>query len=233
MKRKGKVVIIITLGIVCFLLTMIMFMQFKVVYQTDITSIETMREEELQDKLSEWKIKYEEAESQYREALETLRKYKEESSTDSQTKRNLEEELEKLELMLGTTDVKGQGITIKLEDNDDARDVINADKLMILVNYLKEGGAEAVEVNGERIVNSSFFVDVGSYIKINGKRITAPYIVKAIGEPDYMKSVIMGKNGYIEKITEKGISVEVETDRRITIEKYDGSDLTTRYLVEE
>ena len=38
--KKGKISIIITAGIACFILVMIMFMQFKIVYETDKTSSE-------------------------------------------------------------------------------------------------------------------------------------------------------------------------------------------------
>ena len=61
--RKGKNTMIITIGISCFLLVLIIFMQFKVVYQTDITSIDTMREEDLKNELANWKVKYESSEA--------------------------------------------------------------------------------------------------------------------------------------------------------------------------
>ena len=57
----------ITIGIACFALMLVMFMQFKVVEQTDITAIETMRETELRTELADWKAKYEEAETKLEE----------------------------------------------------------------------------------------------------------------------------------------------------------------------
>ena len=60
MKNKGKMIMIITIGIMCVILTTVMFMQFKVVEETDITSIETMREAELRTEIASWKTKYEE-----------------------------------------------------------------------------------------------------------------------------------------------------------------------------
>ena len=45
--KKGKITVTITIAIACFVLAMVMCMQFKIVKQTDITSIEKMREEEL------------------------------------------------------------------------------------------------------------------------------------------------------------------------------------------
>ena len=44
--KKGKITVCITIAIACFALATVMCMQFKVVKETDITSIETMREEE-------------------------------------------------------------------------------------------------------------------------------------------------------------------------------------------
>ena len=114
--KKGKITITITIGLACFVLVLIIFMQFKVVYQTDITSINTMREEDLKVELANWKSKYDEAEQKYRELSETLKKYNQESTTDSQTKKNLQEELETLELELGLTDVEGKGIEITLKN---------------------------------------------------------------------------------------------------------------------
>ena len=55
--KKGKITVVITIAIACFALMTIMFMQFKVVNETDITSIETMREEELRTELANWKEK--------------------------------------------------------------------------------------------------------------------------------------------------------------------------------
>ena len=80
--KKGKITITITIGLACFILMLIIFMQFKVVYQADITSIDTMREEDLKTELATWKSKYNEAEQKYNELSETLKKYNEESSTD-------------------------------------------------------------------------------------------------------------------------------------------------------
>ena len=59
---KERVVMAIAIGIACFSLMLVMFMQFKVVRQTDITAIETMRESELRLELTNWNEKYKELE---------------------------------------------------------------------------------------------------------------------------------------------------------------------------
>ena len=65
--KKGKITMTITIGIACFALVMVMTMQFKIVNETDITSIENMRETELRTELANWKQKYEETNAQYAE----------------------------------------------------------------------------------------------------------------------------------------------------------------------
>ena len=58
--KKGKVIMTVTIGISCFILIMIIFMQFRVVHETEITSIDTMRESELRSELANWKSKCDE-----------------------------------------------------------------------------------------------------------------------------------------------------------------------------
>ena len=84
--KKGKITMTITIGIAFFVLVLIIFMQFKVVYQSNETSIDTMREEELKTELANWKSKYEDAEKKYEEVTNTLKKYNEQSSSNDETR---------------------------------------------------------------------------------------------------------------------------------------------------
>ena len=228
--RKGKTVMTITIGVACFILVAIIFMQFKVVHQTDITSIDTMREADLQTELANWKAKYQEVEAKYEETSETLKKYKQESTSDGEAKANLEEELEKLQTILGMTDVQGKGIIITLKDGENSDNSINSDNLMIIINYLRDAGAEAISINEQRIVNQTDFALIReSFIKINGKRIVSPYVIKVIGDPDYLKSALIGTGGYQEELQALGHEVTIEEKNKVEITKYNG-DMSTKYI---
>lgn len=230
--KKGKISIIITAGIACFILVMIMFMQFKIVYETDISSIETMREEDLKQELANWKAKYEETEQKYQETEQTLNKYKEQSSSDSQTKQNLEDELANLNLMLGKTDVEGQGVIITLQDNDNSEQKISAEELMIIVNYLRDAGAEAISINNQRVINNTYITLINnSFIKVNSQRVNSPYEIKAIGNSEYLKSSLIGNGGYAEKITSLGQQIKIEEKKKVNIPKYD-EEISTKYIEE-
>ena len=147
---KGKITVTVTILIACFALTLVMFMQFKIVDQTDLDLIETMRETELQEELANWKEMYDETEGKYKETLVTIEEYRTNTESNVETEKLLEEELEEINKALGTTDVQGSGVEIIL-NNVDSYEVpkINAYDLLLIVNSLKLAGAEAILINGQ------------------------------------------------------------------------------------
>lgn len=230
--KKGKVIMTVTIGISCFILIMIIFMQFRVVHETEITSIDTMRESELRSELANWKSKCDEVELKYQEVEEKLKSYKEESTTDSKTREKLEEELEELNLVLGKTDVEGEGIIITLKDGNDYEAKVEAEKLLLIVNTLKEAGAEAISINEQRIINSSYIVLISnSFIKVNSQRIVAPYVIKAIGKASYLEGALFGTGGYAEELKALGMEVNVVSEDEIEIPKYNG-EMNVKYIKE-
>jgi len=230
MERRGMIFMTITIGIACFVLVAIIFMQFKVVHETDITSIETMREADLQTELANWKAKYKEVQAKYDETSKTLKKYKEESISDKEVENNLKEELRKLNMILGKTDVEGKGIIITLKEGEESAKIINSDNLMIIVNNLRDAGAEAISINDQRVINQTDFSLIReTFIKINGKRIVSPYIIKVIGNTDYLKSALVGTGGYKEELEAIGHKVTIEEKKNIEIPKYNG-DMSIKYI---
>lgn len=234
---KEKLVMSITIGIACFALMMVMFMQFKVVKQTDITAIETMRESELKLALTSWTEKYNELNERYQEIVSKIEEYRNERVSDEKTAELLYEELEQLNEALGKTDVEGEGIVIQLVDKEGEQlsdDVIvgriEDEDLLIIVNELFAAGAEAISINGNRIIQISSIFDIGTeFIKVNGSRIQSPYIINAIGNPDYLKSAVSGKGGQVDALKELGHEASVVDSRKIKIEKYNG-EIEIKYI---
>ena len=229
--KKGKITMIITIGIACFALALIMSMQFKIVNETDITSIENMREAELRTELANWKSKYEEVNQKYEETVSKIEEYKQTNESNENTAKLIEEELAQIELSLGKKDVQGQGIEVTLrETNNEEIGKINGDDLLVIVNALKMAGAEAISINDERIINMSDIVDINqTFIKINGKRILAPYIIKAIGNSSYLETALTGNGGHVDEMKKIGQDVSIEKKNNIKILKYSG-EIKTKYI---
>ena len=227
--KKGKITVSITIVIACLVLTFVMFMQFKIVNQTDITSIENMRKSELKTELANWKSKYDEVEQQYNEISTKINEYKTNNKTDNQNGELLQSELEQVNMALGKTDVQGPGIIITLRDTDNEEIAkYNADDLISIVNSLKSAGVEAISINDERVINMTDMVTISSsFIKVNGQRILSPYIIKAIGDQSYLEGALLGNGGYVDLLKKDRRNVTIEKENKIKM--YNG-DITYKYM---
>ena len=234
--KKGKLTMTITIAIACFVLAFVMTMQFKIVNQTDITAIENMRETELRTELANWKAKYEETEAKYNETIAKIEEYKQTKQSNEETEKIVDTELEQVNMTLGNTDVEGEGIQVILRETENEEiSKINADDLLVIVNALKLAGAEAISINDERIINMSDIVNINAtnsydlFIKVNGQRILAPYVVKAIGNQTYLESALLGNGGYVDELKKIGHDVSIEKLTKIKIVKYN-DEIKTKYM---
>ena len=238
--KKGKIVMTVTIAIACFALTLVMTMQFKIVNETDITSIDNMRESELRTELANWKSKYEDADKQYQETISKINEYQKTKESNDETNKVMDSELQQVNMGLGKTDIEGKGIIITIKDSTDTSDendteskTVSASNLLIIVNALKLAGAEVISINDQRIINMSDIVDIGSvdasFIKVNGQRILSPYVIKAIGDPTYMESSLIGNGGAIDTMKKTGQDVTIDKPNNIKIQKYNG-EIKTKYI---
>ncbi len=108
MNKKGKLTMTITLGLMCFVLTMVIFIQFKTISQTDITQIETMREEELKAEITSVKTKYEEVLTELEDTNLKIEEYREAINSEKKASELLDKELEKSRDLLGKNAVSGE-----------------------------------------------------------------------------------------------------------------------------
>ena len=224
--KKGKITLTVSIGCTAFILTMIMFTQFKTVKETDITGIEVMREAELRTELASWKSKYEEANIKLEDVERKIDQYNSEIQDNNNIASLLQEELKEAEMYVGYTDVSGEGIVVTLSDTNSSQ--IEASNLIQLVEALKLAGAEAISINDERIVATTDISDVNyQYIFINtaGKtinRISSPYVIKAIGNKKYLESAISVKYGFIDEMKSVNKDVTYTVENNIQIPRYNG-----------
>lgn len=218
--KRDKITITIVIGLVCTILVAVMLAQFRTIEETDIIGIETSREEELRTMIASWKTRYEEAQEQLQETNQKINEYKDKAISNDETKALLEEELNKTNMLVGKTNVTGEGVIITLTNNEYTE--IEYTDLIALVNELKLAGAEAISINDNRIINMTDIVNVNSStILVNEERIISPYVVKAIGNQKYLSSALSLKNsGYIDKYTSLGKTINMEEGKNIRINAY-------------
>ncbi len=219
--KRDKIIVSITILFMCIILTCVMFMQFKTAKQTNLTDIKNMNEDELKSEILLWQNRYNEIDQKLRSRSQTIDEYESILQNSDETVKVLDKELNELEKLIGITDVEGNGVIITLEDSDDRE--VTAVTLLNLVNELKYAGGEAISINGIRIVNMTDIVDVNYIIQIEGQKLSSPYIVKCIGNQDFISSTLNSKDGYIQTYTDSGINLKMELQNNIKIDKYNGN----------
>ncbi len=91
----------------------------------------------------------------------------------------------------------------------------------MIINQLNRAGAEAIAVNGKRIVNTTEVICIGPVLRINGEAVAAPFIIKAIGDPDIlMEEAITSQESYAYDLkTNFGIDTKAMKNYDINISK--------------
>lgn len=225
----NKKQISLTLGIVCIILTYAICVQLKTIDNIGTSTSVTFTENGLRDEVLRQKEKYDNLYRQLEEAEKNLEEVRKKSTENSTESTNMEEEIKLNNTLLGLTEVKGKGLVIILKDNPNvtldtiissANDfIVHDEDLKMIVNELKNSGAEAISINGERIVQTTSITCVGTVIQINNKRLNSPFEIKAIGNPESLYAVNR-LGGYLDKIRSY-VSVEVKKDN-VEIPKYTG-----------
>lgn len=230
----NKKQIAITLGIMCFILTFAICVQLKTIKNTTTTISQSLEEDELRDEVLKWKEKYDNAYVQLTDStknLENIRKQATQNDTNSSAK---QEEITQNNMLLGTHDVYGPGIQIILKDNntglsedgtkvlDLSSQLVHFNDLLEVVNALNNAGAEAISINGQRIVQTTAITCEGNVIKINGQKVSSPFIINAIGSPAILYGSVTMIGGYIYWMEEAGVIVEIKQMDNVAVEQYNG-----------
>lgn len=233
--RKYNITAIIMICLALFIFSFIIAAQLNTVGNTNIIS-EGMREADLLRELQTAKEEIEALKEDYEKSQEIVEEYKTNSSTNDTLIASMQEELNKANVLAGLSNVKGEGVVITLKDSTDTEVSVEAGlvhdtDLTAIVTELKAAGAEAISINGQRIIATSAIRCVGPTIQVNSVKVASPFYIKAIGNSKYLESALNIKNGVVDSLKAYGINVDIQTDESITIDKYDLS-LKLKYAKE-
>lgn len=225
--------IAITLGIMCFALTIAVSVQYRTIRDAN-KIIGSNVNSELKTEVLKWKEKYERLYGDLEELEQILETKRTSATGNDETSKKLQNELRELNALIGTIDVKGEGVIITLADNRNVTNqtisivdnisnyLIHDTDLILLVNELKNAGAEAISINDERIINTTSITCDGTVILINGNKISSPFTIKAIGSPALILGAIQRTGGLLEELYAYGLVSSVSPAETVTINKYSG-----------
>ena len=226
MKKKTEIII---LTIMCFILSIAISMQIKTVNNNGSTIGSSQSESNLKAQVLQMKEKYENEYKKLEELTEELEKVRQDVSSNSEELKGLEDKIKKDNILLGNTDVKGQGVSITLNDGKSDLNLFNpenllvhAENVLLVVNELKNAGAEAISINGERIVNKTAISCDGNVIVVNGEKIGTPIVVSAIGAQTRLTTLDRAGGTLEVKFRALGKTAEFKKISNVQIPKYTG-----------
>ncbi|MBW3601214.1 MAG: DUF881 domain-containing protein [Actinobacteria bacterium] len=106
--------------------------------------------------------------------------------------------IERVAAAAGMTGVRGPGVVARLTDSSLARSprgdpndlVIHESDLQAVINALWAGGAEAMSVNGQRILATTAIRCVGNTLLLHQGVYSPPYVVRVIGDRDRLRASV-------------------------------------------
>jgi len=184
-----------------------------------VRSMEAQRTE-LQDRLAELRAELAELEKQ--------------AAEDSGVSASFSRELDRVRQMAGLSAVSGAGVEVVLGDGTEVAQgadpndyLIHDTDIAAVVNALFAGGAEAVEVNGERIVATTPIRCAGTTVLVNSARLGSPYVIRAIGDPAALEQALFADESaallFGTYKSQFGLQVSVSRSPSLTVSAYRGS----------
>lgn len=224
-KILSRIAILLTFIVLGFIITL----QFRNV-QEDYTFVSLKTISDLQAQINRETKEIENLKEFATSNRNRLQEYSDAIKTDGSIRDVLVNDLKNMKMISGFVDLEGPGIIVKL--NDSERDlyegenpndvVVHEQDVVIIVNELKIAGAEAISINGQRIMYLSEIKCSGPTITINDHIYGQPFIIKAIGDPATLDAAIKSPDSYSALVRSYGLTVESQTSPWVRISKYQG-----------
>lgn len=132
----------------------------------------------------------------------------------------LVQELNKIRIINGLVEVSGAGVEVTIDGPIGVVDIQD------LINELRNAGAEALTINGERLTLYSVIASTEDGVMIvNGMKPSRPYILQAIGQPETLETALLRRGGLIATLERNydGLAVSVIRRERMVLPVYKGA----------
>ncbi|MGC0333354.1 uncharacterized protein YlxW (UPF0749 family) [Streptomyces sp. SAI-170] len=181
----------------------------------DDTALRGARQEDLVRILDELDDRTQRLEDE-KQGLEQQRDELENSSDQAEEARRQTVEKERqLGILAGTVAAQGPGITMTI---DDSKGTVEADMLLDAIQELRAAGAEAIQVNGVRVVAGTYLTDSDDRVSVDGNKINAPYRFKVIGKPQDLEPALNIPGGVVQTLEKEQATVTVERSDKIVVD---------------
>jgi len=167
---------------------------------------------------------------QYYNANLKLKKYDSGDVKKNKVLEEIQKEVNENNIILGKSDVQGTGVKITLEDGIiDINDYLSSSQLIHdvdiveVINDLRNAGAEAISVNGQRVIYDNYAFCGGPYIDLNGVKIVVPFYINAIGNEDVLYNYLTLEATHIKSLKLRQVKISIVKADDVKILGYTGN----------
>lgn len=163
-----------------------------------------------------------------------IREFQAQTAGSQTTLDSLNHQLAAARLAAGLARVQGPGVIVEIADSkrivpigdNPASFIVLVDDLRDLVTALWASGAEAVSINGERLVATSSVYGVGSSILVNTAFLSPPFRIEAIG-PAGLLERFQNHPAFVGRVKQRidafGLEFAVASAEALDLEPFVGS----------
>lgn len=221
------------LSIGCILLGMLITLQFKT-QKTEGFPLTNFRSNELVRMVKDLESERRRLMEELKDVRVQLQRFEEAAKEEKGMSQILSQELEKRKMEAGMVSVEGPGLVVVLRDStkqpvsgeDNYFYIIHDVDLHQLVTELWAAGAEAISINGERLVANTAIRCVGPTVLVNTVRLAPPYIVHVIGEPVILEASLKMQGGFLNVMAasiRQGVTVEIVRKPLVSVPAFQGT----------
>jgi len=129
---------------------------------------------------------------------------------------SLVDEVNRLRIANGLVVVSGAGVEVAISGPIGVLDLHD------LINELRNGGAEALALNNERLVVWSAISTDGQVVTVDGRPVQGPYHLRAIGEPHTLEAALDRPGGLVELLqhADRDVSISVVQAEKLILPVY-------------
>ena len=122
---------------------------------------------------------------------------------------------EAIGILAGTLPARGPGLLVTIQDPEEA---VPTSVILGAIQELRGAGAEAMQIDGVRVVVSSAVTGSPGKLRIDGQPLTPPYDIRVVGPPAAMEIALNVSGGVVADIGRVGGRARVEQRESVVVD---------------
>lgn len=214
--RRGRTVFGVLAVLLCLLLGVAIVTQVRQNESGD--ALDTARPADLLVLLDSLRQREATLNTEVTDLQRTLSTLQASGSSDQAAIQNAQARLAALSILVGTVGATGPGVTITINDPGPG---VAPEAMLDVINELRAAGAEAIEIrdthSAVRVGVDTWVVGAPGALTVDGKTLSPPYSVLAIGDPPTLAAAMNIPGGAVDSVKRVGGGISVQQSDRVDI----------------